>query len=480
MKENSHRGEREEMQELLSQYQKLKSGNQFNFLEEEDFERIIDYYDENEQLKMALEAADCGIRQFPFSSLLLVKKADLLIALHHFFDALGILDQAAVLDGSDMNLYILRIDAWLGMGNKEKAIELFKESVNMFDGIKKIDFLFELTDVFDDYELFEEVFECLKEILLVDQQNHEALFKISFWADYASKWEESIKLHNYLIDENPYNHLAWFNLGAAFQGLRLYEKAIDAYLYAISIDDKFEFAYRNLGDAYMHVHNYVDAIESLEKVLELSLPEDIIYEALGHCHSKLKNNAQARSCFRKAQHLNPESSQLYYFIGLTYMNDGKWGNALDQMQHAIRMSSSKFPNYYFTIGQCYNNTGNTQEAVNSLIQYINLKPSVMKGWKELINILYEHHYYNDALRECDTALKFTNGKMIFVFLKSACLIRLGQKKEGLLLLESAIIKAPKLLKEFISLDPSFLQRASVVRVINGYLAKKEKTKKKRK
>lgn len=478
MKENSHRGEREEMQELLSQYEKLKSGSQFNFLEEEDFERIIDYYDESEHLNLALEAADCGIRQFPFSSLLLVKKADLLIAMRHYADALRILDQASVLDGSDMNLYILRIDAWLGLGDADKAKEIYRDSVNLFDGIKKVDYLFELTDVFDDYELFEEVFDCLKEILMVDPKNHEALFKISFWADYASKWEESIKLHNYLIDEHPYDHLAWFNLGAAYQGLKLYEKAVDAYLYAVSIDDKFEFAYRNLGDAYMRLHNYEDAIEALERVLELSLPEDVIYEALGHCYAKLNNHAQARSCFRKAQHLNPENSQLFYLIGITYMHEAKWTNALDQLQHAIRLSSTKYPGYYFTIGQCYNSIGNVQEAVNNLVQYINLKPAIVKGWKELITVLYDNQYYDNALKETENAFHFTNGKMIFAFLKAACLIRTGKKKEGLLLLEGAIKKSPKLLKEFISLDPSFLQRASVARVINSYLDKKERAKKK--
>jgi len=479
MKENSHRREREEMQELLLQYQKLKSGANFNFLEEEAFERIIDYYDENEQLNLALEAAECGIRQFPFSSLLLVKKADLLIASHHFDSALEILDQASVLDSSDINIYILRIDAWLGLNNLEKAKQLYQSSLNLFEGQKKIEYLFELTDVFDDYELFAEVFDCLSEILKEAPLNHEALFKISFWADYASKWEESIELHNDLIDEHPYNHLAWFNLGAAYQGLKLYEKAIDAYLYAVSINEKFEFAYRNLGDAYMHTHNYEEAIEALEKVLELSLPEDIIYEALGHCYEKLRNSVQARSYFRKAQHLNPENSQLYYFIAITYMNERKWNNALDQLQHAIHIAPSKYPNYYFAISQCYQYTGKTQDAVNCLLQYINQKPTLIKGWKELITLLYDNGYYNDALRECENAFKLTNGKMLFVFFKAANLIKSGKKSEGLEILESAIKKSPKLLKEFISLDPSFLQRPSVVRVINHYLAKKEKRRKKK-
>lgn len=479
MKDNPHRREREEMKELLLQYQNLKSGNDLKFLEEESFERIIDYYDENQQLNFALEAAECGIRRFPYSSLLLIKKADLLIASNKYSAALDVLDKVSVLDISDMNLHILKIDAYLGMENREKAKSLFMESVNLYEGTERIEFLFELADVFDDYEQFDEVFECLKSILLQDSLNQEALYKICFWTDYAGKFDESIQLHKKLIDEHPYNHLAWFNLGAALQGLKLYEKAIDAYLYSTAIDEKFDYAYRNLGDAYIRVKNYKDAIGALEKVLELSIPEDVIYEALGHCHEKLKEPAQARAFYRKALHMNPEDSHLYYKIATTYMLESKWKNAIDQLTQAIRILP-KSPDYHFALGQCYSKLGNVNDAVTSFGQYISYRPTSIKGWKELVTVLFDNGYYDEALRECDEGYKMTKGKMIFAYFKSAVYLKLGKKKEGLLLLENCLEKSPKSLKEFIALNPGFLQRPSIVRLINRHLDKKEKSKKKRK
>ena len=114
----------------------------------------------------------------------------------------------------------------------------------------------------------------------------QALYKICFWTDFTGRNEESIKLHQTIIEENPFSELAWFNLAAAFQGLKLYEKAIDAYQYAVAIDEKFDYAYRNMGDAFLRLRKYKEAIEVLEKVLELSRPEDVIYEAIGHCYHK--------------------------------------------------------------------------------------------------------------------------------------------------------------------------------------------------
>ena len=154
------------------------------------------------------------------------------------------------------------------------------------------------------------------------------------------------------MNDYPYNELAWFNLGAAFQGLKLYEKAIDAYQYAVAIDEKFDYAYRNMGDAYITLRKYKEAIETLEKVLELTRPEEVIYEAIGHCYDRLNNHAQARFNYRKASHINPDDSHLYYKIALTYINEGQWSSALKPLDQALRMHRYT-PEYNLAIGECY-------------------------------------------------------------------------------------------------------------------------------
>src|SRR5215218_10206408 len=310
MKENPYRQDKEEMKELLKQYTNLREGKSYSFIEEESFERIIDYYDDKEDLSAALEAVDYGIQQYPYSSLLQIKKADLLIATRHYSEALNLLEKAELLDRTDINVYILKTDAYLALDQQKKAALLLEQAIETFKGDEKIELLFELADVYDDYEEFDKVFNCLKLILEQDPTNEEALYKICFWTDYTGRNEEGIKLHQKIIDEHPFTELAWFNLGAAYQGVKLYEKAIDAYQYAIAIDEKFDYAYRNMGDAYLRMRKYKDAIEVLQKVLELTKPEEVIYEAIGHCYDRLKNFAQARFHYRKASHLNPDDSKL--------------------------------------------------------------------------------------------------------------------------------------------------------------------------
>ena len=464
MSSNQSRQNREEIRELLRQYQNLKAGRSNSFLDEDSFEKVIDYYDDLEDIAKAIEAAETGIEQYPFSSLLLIKKADLFIASRRYQEALQILKQAEVLDSGNIHLYILKTDAYLALDQQEKAVSLLEAALEKFDGDERIELLFELADVYDDYEEFDKIFDCLKIILEQDPVNEEALYKICFWTDFTGRNEESIKLHQKIIDEFPYCELAWFNLGAALQGLKLYEKAVDAYQYAIAIDEKFDYAYRNMGDAFIRMRKYKEAIEVLEKVIELSRPEDVIYEAIGHCYDRLKNFAQARFYYRKASHLNPEDSKLYFKIAGTYMNEGQWVQASKHLETALNLQPSQ-PEYNLAMGECKMQLEDIRQAIHFFSNVVRLRPKNISSWEALIRCLFSAGYYEEALEQVDAAIKITDGKPLFYYYLSAVYFALGKSKEALLHLEKSLMKAPKLLKKFVELNPSILQNQQVVDVI---------------
>ena len=464
MRDNPSSQNNDEIKELVKQFQNLKNGKSHSFLDEESFEKIIDYFDDEEDLQQALVAAEMGIELFPYSSILHIKKADLLIATRHYHEALTVLSHAAVLDSNDINLYILKTAAYLALDQQDKAVALLENALELFEGQERIELLFELADVYDDYEEFDKIFDCLKLILEQDPTNEEALYKICFWTDSTGRNEESIRLHNQIIDEHPYSELAWFNLAAAYQGLKLYEKAIDAYKYAVVIDEKFDYAYRNMGDAYIRLRKYKDAIEVLEKVLELSRPEDVIYEAIGHCFDRMKNYAQARFYYRKASHLNPEDSKLYFKIACTYMNEGQWGTAIKQLETAMQIHRLQ-PEYNLAMGECKMQLGDYKEAIQYFSNVVGQRPRNVTSWESLIRCLYHGEFYEEALEQVHAALHMTNNKPVFRFYLSAVYLALGKTKEALLQLENAMSQSPRLLKKIVELDPSILQHQLVADIV---------------
>jgi tetratricopeptide (TPR) repeat protein len=465
--------DKETIKELLHLFENLKNGAGGGFLEEEAFEKIIDYFDDQEENLKAMEAAELGIEYFPFSSSLLFKKDDLLLASRKYNEALAILEKAELLDANDLNLYILKTDAYLALDKQEKAVALLETAIAHFEGEEKIELLFELADVYDDYEEFDKVFDCLLIILKEEPTNEEALYKICFWTDFTGRNEESIRLHTSIIDQHPYNELAWFNLGAAYQGLKLYEKAIDAYQYSLVIDEKFDYAYRNIGDAYIRLKKYKEAIEALEKVLELSKPEEVIYEAIGHCYDRMRNYAQARFHYRKASHLNPDDSKLFYKIACTYYNEGQWASTVKQLESALKIHRHQYE-YNLLMGESKLQMSLVKESIQFFSNAVRIKPKNIAGWEALIRCLYQSGFYTEARQQVIAAMDITNGKPVFLFYLSAILFALGKSKDALIYLETAMQTSPKTLKKFIDLNPSMLQNGNIVDVIARYKKSKRR------
>ncbi len=470
MRNDQYRQEREELKELLAQYDNLRAGRSNSFIEQEGFERLIEYFDEKDMLQEALVVCEYAINQYPNTNTLLLLKANLLIISKQYKEALELLDEAEELDSTDSDLYILKTDAYLALDMQEKAAEVLENAIDTFEGEEKLDLLFELSDVYDDYENFEKVFDCLALILKQDSANEEALYKICFWTDFTGRNEESIVLHKEIIEEQPFNELAWFNLGAAYQGIKLHEKAIDAYGYVIAINEKFENAYRNMGDAFLRLRNYKDAIEALQKVLELSLPDAIVFEAIGHCYDRMENYAQARFYYKKASHMDAEDSRMHYKIATTYMNEGVWASAIKCLHTALR-SQVMQPDYNLALGQCYLQMNEIEEALTRFGNVVRIRPKSISGWTELLKCLLHAEYYAEGIEYAQFAYEQTDRKPIFLFYQSIFLFAEGKIKEALLQLENGMAINPKLIKKFIQLNPSILKHRQVVEVIARYKKK---------
>ncbi len=465
--------EREDINELLIQFDNLWKGKPASYMDEESFERIIEYFESEENFIKAKIAVDIAIERYPYSGTLLVKKADLLLTKRNYDEALQLLEQASILDSSNIDIYILKTETFLALDRQEEAVALLEQALEIFTGEEKIELLFELADVYDDYEDFEKVFDCLKVILEQDPGNEEALYKICFWTDFTGRNAESIELHHKIINESPYSELAWFNLGAAYQGIKLYEKAIDAYKYALAIDEKFDYAYRNIGDAYIRLRRYKDAIENLEKVLELSKPEDVIYEAIGYCYEKLKNFAQARFYYRKASHLNPDNSHLFYKVAYTYYRENKFEQCIRQLETVLKMKRNK-PEYNLLMGECKMELGFVKEGIQYLLHVVRLRPKSVIGWEALVKNLYEAEEYEQMLEQIALSETVIGEKPVMKYYKTAAYFASGMTKQALLQLEDALLASPAHMKKLIQLNPSLLQYQQVTDLIVKYKKKGKK------
>ena len=458
------------IEEILSKYEEVKKGDSISILDEEEFESVIEYYFQNSNEEQALLACDIARTYYPFSGSILLLRAEILTQSQKYGQALKALDELEQYDNKNIDAVLLRSDILLAQLKFDQAALWLEQQSNNFHGKDKVEILLELSDVYDEGEEFDAVYDTLKRVVRIDKRNEEALQKICFWAEFNGRLEESIAMHTQLTDADPYNALAWFNLGAAYQGLKLYEKCIDAYEYCVAIDDNFEFAYRNMADAYMRMKYYDKALESLDKHIEIAKPEDVIFEAMGYCWEKRKDYTRARHFYRQASQLSPQDDSIFYKIGETYAREKQWDKAVKSYSVALHLDKENAA-YCMAIGNCLMEMDVKSEALVCYLNAVRLKPGNKSTWVALIRGLFITGYYEEVIIQLEVAREHCGEKGDFNYYHAAALFEMGKAKEAMLQLEDGLKEAPKKLKVFTDLNPEYILRAPVAELIGRYKKK---------
>lgn len=453
--------------ELIAMYRQIKEGEPDVVLSEEEFEILIDYFYQEGEEQEAIEVCELAQVFYPYSSSILLLKAEILFHVQKFGQVLLTLDEYDRLELQSIDSIILRSDIYKAQHRYDDAIGLLKFKLDQFDGKEHVDLLLELSEVYDETEAYEDVFYTLKRVLEIDYRSDEALHKISFWTNFTKLFDEGIALHQYIVNEDPYNALAWFNLGAAFQGKKEYLSAIDAYEFCIVIDPKFEFAYRNLADAFIRLKWYKKAIRALNKHMELTKPEDVIYEALGLSYEKLKLYAQARHYYILATDLDPADEELHYKIGTLYGKDQKWETALKHFERALSLNKEHVKSLQ-GLGAALLKLEDFEMGFAFLKKATTIKIKNITPWLKYIKELIRHEAFEEAMDAIEEAYYHIGDHIDLLYLDATNHFGLGKAKEGMIILENALAIDDKKSRMVFNLIPDLRQRSSIVQLISKY------------
>lgn len=463
--------EYKDIEDLLIEFHRLRRGEPHGIITEDDFEFLIEFFEVNADRENALLACEISTTLYPFSSMLFLRKAELLMDQKKYGQALKVLDQIDEIDPNNIECIFLKSDIYLEQNRFSEAVQILEKHVDYFESVDKTDILLELSEIYDELEEFDKVYATLKRILKYDPSNEDALLRICFWAEINGRHEDSIELRQQIIDITPYNTMAWYNLGVAYQGIKLYEKAIDAYEYCLAIDDKFEYAYRNLGDAFMQLKQYNKAIEVLEMHLTIAKPEDVILDAIGFCWDKQKNYTKARQYYRKASQLNPQDDQIFFKIGETYSKELQWEKAIKSYSIALHLNKDN-ASYCIALGNCLMELNVQKEALVCYLNAVQLRPDIKSTWQALIKALYISGFYKEALAQLNIAEQHYGFRIEFDYYKSVILLALGKTKEAILTLENALQDNPKRISALRFIDKDAAQHPAFANVLVRYKKKK--------
>ncbi len=439
------------------------------FFDVSTFEQIVNFYEQKEQWKKAIHVMDVAIAQHPYSPWFLTKKASLLIYFKKYKQALELIDQAEAMDPSDIGLYILRSDIYLERNQHQHAVDMLEAAIRICDAADREELYLEMADAYEDWDRYDAVFDCLKKVLEINQENEEALSRMWYCVELAGRHEESITLHNTIIDNNPYSYLAWHNLGHAYFDTGLFEKAIEAYEFVTVINESCDLAYRDCGEAYYKLKQYTKAIEQFQKAIEFSKPYEELYYSIGICYEKLREYSKSRSYYRKAISVDPKYCDAFFRIGETFRKEKAWTNAVHFYKKALRLMPDNI-NYLMGMAQGFYNLGEIDPFIFACqsVMALNQRYKRKSDYEKLVGYLIDLECYEDAMQLMDFAALEKGPVASYAFLRSVCLLRVGERREALAWLEeglSAHYSKHKLLYKF---APDLREDAVVSSIVEQY------------
>ncbi len=421
---------------LIEEYENNAAQGKLLYLNDREYQDIIAYYEDEGDFQHAVGVIDRAIRQYSFRSDYLILKARVLIKQGLMNDAFEVIERAETISPQETELQLLKVNIYIHQKNFDEAIMLI-EDLKAFASKQELeDVLVAESFFYESVQEFDRMFQCLKSALILNPENEEALFLMGASVEQSKNFEESILLHKVIVENHPYNYLAWYNLGHSYANVGEYKKAIEALEYTYIINPQFEAGYLDCAEYCRDQTSYDKALDIYNEAIEIFGPEFDLLMAMSECQYSLGLVDQAKRSLFKAIELDSYNDESYFLLAKCYMDNKDWRSAVKVLRKALSIEN-EVEEYYHALGKCYV----AVEDENRAIYY--LKKAAVKGnelsnyWEDYVLYLMSLKRFTESLEVIANSEKFTFSYRL-QYLEAACLIGLGDVKEGLLLLEEAL------------------------------------------
>ena len=182
------------------------------------------------------------------------------------------------------------------------------------------------------------------------------------------------------------------HLGAAYIGMKAYQDAIDALQNAIALDSDLVDAHYNLGHAYIEQGHPDKAIPHLERAIAIAPNLKRAHYNLARAYRESGNLEAATHAVTETLRIDPNYQpahelaatikQAHYNIGITYLNDERYSEAVTAFQNAITLDSD-FTTAHYNLGLTFLKMESYPRAVDTLQKTITLDPTYVAAHHSL-------------------------------------------------------------------------------------------------
>ena len=453
--------------DLVADYEMKAQDGVAVFFEEAAFLSLTDYYEQERMPERALEVAVQALDCHPFSVNLFLRKALLLIRSHQEAKALEVLTKAEALSPNDLKVQLLQVEAIAHLGDTTEALAILEKLKTTADASELARIYVTEAVVYECLEYYDQMFFALKSALEVDFSNTQALERLWLCVELSKKFDESIELNEYVLDNDPYSYLAWYNLGHSFAFTGQYEKAVEAYEYAYLINENFEFAYRDCAEMCFELLQYEQALNCYFEVLEHFEPDADLYMRIGQCYFHLNRIKEARNNLSRAAIMDAMNDEAFYFIGMCYAQESDWNNAALFFEKAIDIESRR-EEYFIHIAEGYQHLGRVEEAEEHYQEATEIAPEQVSCWYAYAKFLITTNRVKEAFEVLKEAADYILSTELSCA-RIASYLLVNNAKKALPKFVALLEEDPDAYHSLFLLEPSLKEDAAIRSIVSTFV-----------
>jgi Putative Zn-dependent protease, contains TPR repeats len=386
MKEDSelYFSEDDNLPEIVKRYEAMVKTNRIAYFDVCDYEKMVDHYILQNRSEDAINVLRIARKQHPNSSELTIKKAEIELFSGHYNDALVDLTSVEAFEKNNPDFYLVKGKTLMATGKTDEALAMF-DQVLLKSTDQKLDMLFEVVAILEEYDEFELACKYLKMGIELDPANTQTYGELGFIQEKLNRTEEAIEAYEKMLDGDPFLPFGWSNLGTLYAKLGKNDKAIEAFDYAIALEPDASLSYFSKANALANNGRFDEALTVFFEYAEMEEDTGMAMCCIGECYEKLGDYENAGIYYRKSLESNPENPDALYGLAVVEMEFDHADESYELATKAIEIDPN-IPEYWFGLGKLNMRLNNLEEAKAAFETAVALDPQDFESWLLLSEI----------------------------------------------------------------------------------------------
>ncbi len=456
------------MPQSVTIYESMLSEGRNIYFDVEELVAIVRFYIFNNKLQEAMSVCEFGITIHPLSSVLQTKKAQVLIEMQKFDEAIEILSAVSKIDTNDVEINTLFATALVRIRRGNEAVALFDKIISQMEFSGELyDLNYEIARIYMQNSEYGLACRYLEHAYAENKTNYSLIYDYGFALERINEDKKSIELLRIYLEEYPFTKLAWYNLGIVYQKLEDYDKAIEAYDFCIAIDETFASAYYNKAVILYHAEKIPAALDVFIELSELEPYSYIVTCYIADCYEDLREYKEAEKYYNMTLDINPKKADAIYGLAKILLMKAKFKASEKKLEQAIEIEGTN-PLYWFALARVQNEQQKIEKADYSYQQAIKYAPFNVYCWLDYSELKFYNNEFSTAIELLNNAKSYIPDNAIIDYRLAAYHFRSGKKRTAVKYLSDALKRDYDSHIDFLNFCPSAKIDKRIKKIIESF------------